>query len=137
MVDADGDAGRRCARGGARRRRAGGAYTLSWWARTEKADQEYTVLLEAANAEGRLLSERNVLKVFKGTGDWKKETLDIKGFGPGAASVRLRLFPAFRSADGTTVGTAWFDDIVLARRRRARPRNLLGRAATSRCPSRG
>jgi hypothetical protein len=90
-------------------------YTLSWWARTEAADQDYTILLEALNAEGRPIVERNVLKVAKGGTEWKQETLDIIGFEPRTAAVRLRLFPAFRNNDGTTLGTAWFDDIVLAR----------------------
>ena len=93
----------------------GTPYKLDWWARTEKADQDYTVLLEAANADGKLLVERNVLKVYKGTGDWKSETLEIAGFAPGVAAVRLRLFPVFRNIDGTTTGTACFDDVVLAR----------------------
>ena len=90
-------------------------YILSWWARTETADQDYTVLLEALNAEGRPIPERNILKIAKGGAEWKQETLDIKSFGPRAAAVRLRLFPVFRNNDGTTVGTACFDDIVLAR----------------------
>ncbi len=90
-------------------------YTLSWWAKTESPDQDYTVLLETSNAEGMLLVERNALQVFKGTADWKQETLELKGFAPGVAAVRLRLFPAFRNNDGTTLGTAWFDDIVLSR----------------------
>ena len=90
-------------------------YTLSWWARTEAADQDYTVLLEALNAEGRPIPERNVLMIAKGGTEWKQETLDIKAFGPRTAAVRLRLFPVFRNNDGTTVGTACFDDIVLAR----------------------
>ena len=90
-------------------------YTLRWWAKTESPDQDYTVLLEASNAEGKLLVERNALQVFKGTADWKQETLELKGFAPGVAAVRLRLFPAFRNSDGTTLGTAWFDDIVLTR----------------------
>ncbi len=93
----------------------GVAYALSLWVRTEKPDQEYSVLLEAANVEGTPLYGRNVLEVFKGTGDWKKESIEIKSFGPGVASVRLRLFPAFRSADGTALGTAYFDDIALIR----------------------
>ena len=90
-------------------------YTLSWWARTETADQDYTVLLEALNAEGRPIPERNVLKIAKGGAAWKQESMDIKSFGPGTAAVRIRLFPVFRNNDGTTVGTAYFDDIALAR----------------------
>ena len=90
-------------------------YALSWWARTDAAEQEYTVLLEALNAEGRPIPERNILTIAKGGTEWKQESLDIKGFGPRTAAVRLRLFPVFRNNDGTTVGTAYFDDIVLAR----------------------
>jgi hypothetical protein len=90
-------------------------YTLSWWARTETADQDYTILLEALNAEGHPIAERNILKVAKGGTEWKQETWEIKSFGPRTAAVRLRLFPVFRNNDGTTVGTAYFDDIALAR----------------------
>ncbi len=90
-------------------------YALSWWIKGEVPDREYSVLLEAADAEGGLRPERNVLGIFKGTTDWKEEKLEIKEFGPGVASIRVRLFPAFRDELGTTTGTATFDDIVLAK----------------------
>jgi len=91
------------------------SYILGWWAKTGTDGQDYTVLLEAVNPEGRVLVERNILKIFKGSSDWKRESLEVKSFPAGAAAIRLRLFPVFRHSDGTTVGTAWFDDIALAK----------------------
>jgi hypothetical protein len=90
-------------------------YNLSFWAKTDSPDQDYTILLEAITGEGAPLIERNILKVFKGTADWKREVLEIKSFAPGVASIRVRLFPAFRDSDGVAIGTAVFDDLLLAR----------------------
>lgn len=57
------------------------AYKLSWYAKTEAENQDYTVLLEFVNAEGICLPARNVLKIFKGSTEWKPESLEGMGTG--------------------------------------------------------
>ena len=86
---------------------------LSWWARTADDGAPYTVLMEFFTAENVWLPSANLLRVFKGTQDWKAERLEIPNLPGEARNLRLRLFPAFRDESGTTKGTAWFDDMVL------------------------
>ncbi len=93
----------------------GAAYRLDLWIRAAAEGQEATVLLEALDAAGRPLPAYSFLKVIKSGLAWKAESSDIGGFPAEVASVRLRLFPAFRKSDGTTTGTVWFDDIALAK----------------------
>jgi hypothetical protein len=86
---------------------------LSLWARTAESGQGYTVLCEFFTPEGTWIAGANLLKVFEGSPEWKRETVKFPGLPDGAATLRLSLFPAFRDSGGTTKGTAWFDDLVL------------------------
>ena len=86
---------------------------LRWWARAAREGDPYTVLLEFFTAENAWLPAANVLRVFKGTADWKAEKLEIAKPPDETRSLRLRIFPAFRDEAGTTTGTAWFDDLIL------------------------
>jgi len=86
---------------------------LSFWARTAEAGQEYTVLCESFTSEGTWIAGANLLRVFKGSTDWKSETIEFPRLPDEASNLKLSLFPAFRDDTGTTEGTAWFDDIVL------------------------
>ena len=90
------------------------AYHLSWYAKTETENQDYTVLLEYANAEGICLPARNVLKIFKGSTEWRQESLEVKSLSAEVKWLSLRLFPCFRNNSGSTTGTAYFDDFDLA-----------------------
>jgi len=101
-------------------------YQLSWYAKTEIKNQDYTVLLEFSNAEGKFLPAQNVLKIFKGSTDWKQEGLDVKDFPPEVKWLSLHIFPCFRSNSGSTTGTAFFDDFALvAVRPGSEPKALL------------
>jgi hypothetical protein len=86
---------------------------LRWWARTAAEGDPYTILLEFFTAENAWLPAANLLRVFKGTADWKAEKLAVPAPPPEARSLRLRLFPASREESGTTKGAAWFDDLIL------------------------
>jgi len=92
---------------------AGTPYRLAWWARTEKAGQDYTVFLEALDAGGTPVHRLNLVKVFKGQEEWREERLEAPAFPAGVKSVVVHLFPAFRDETGTSMGTAYFDDISL------------------------
>ncbi|HSA96692.1 MAG TPA: glycoside hydrolase domain-containing protein, partial [Acidobacteriota bacterium] len=87
---------------------------LSFWARTGAAGQKYTVVCEFFTPEGAWIAGANRVRVFEGATDWKPETLDLSLLPAETASLKLSLFPAFRDNVGATMGTAWFDDIVLA-----------------------
>jgi hypothetical protein len=86
---------------------------LSLWARTAEAGDKYTVLCEFLTPEGTWIAGANLLQVFEGSTEWKPETVKFPPLPDAAASLGLSLFPAFRDNAGTTVGTAWFDDIAL------------------------
>ncbi len=90
-------------------------YELSWHARTERANQLYTVLLQCHNAQGDCLPALNVLKVFEGNAEWKPERLEVKGLPAGVQAVSLHFFPTFRDELGSFTGKAYFDDIVFHR----------------------
>ncbi len=91
----------------------GVAYRMSLWTRAAAASPEATVMLEALDTAGCPLYPLSFLKIIKTDPAWKADAFDVGAFPAEVASVRLRLFPAFRKSDGTTTGTVWFDDIVL------------------------
>jgi hypothetical protein len=101
----------------------GTAYSLKWFVRTEKEGQEYTVLVQGYDAEGRLLPAQNRLIAGKGTAGWKGDSLSIEEFSPEVRTVSVHLLPTFRDAAGTRRGTAYFDDISFEER--GSGRNLL------------
>jgi len=88
-------------------------YRLSWWARTEQDGHDYTVFLQPLDARGEPVHRLNLVKVLKGSTEWKEERLDVPAYPPEVRSVVLHLFPAFRDERGTDTGTAWFDDLSL------------------------
>ncbi len=101
---------------------------LSFWARTAEAGQKYTVLCEFYTPEEAWIAGANIVRIFEGSPEWKSESLELPTLPTEAASLKLSFLPAFRDNEGTTIGTAWFDDIVLAAASpgpAARPGNLL------------
>jgi len=86
-------------------------YRLAWWARTEKEGQDYTVFVQALDADGAPVHALNLIKTFKGSEEWKQEALEPQAYPPAIKSVVVRLFPTFRDEAGTFTGTAWFDDV--------------------------
>ena len=89
-------------------------YRLSWWARTEKDGQDYTVFLEPLDGRGEPVHRLNLVQVFKGAAEWKEERMDVPAYPPEVRAVAVRLFATFRDEAGTATGTAWFDDVSLA-----------------------
>jgi hypothetical protein len=86
---------------------------LTFWARTAEDGQKYTVLCEFFTPENAWIAGANLLRIIEGSVDWKQETVEFPRPPDEASALRLTLFPAFRDNNGTTKGTAWFDDIVL------------------------
>ena len=86
---------------------------LTFWARTAEMGQKYTVLCEFFTPEGAWIAGSNLLRTFEGATDWKAEAIEFPRLPEEAAGLKLRLFPVFRDNIGTTVGTAWFDDLAL------------------------
>jgi hypothetical protein len=86
-------------------------YELSWQARTGSEGQDYTVLIQCYDDEGRFLPRWNRLQIFKGRLGWKQETMQVSGFASAVKTVDLHFFPVFRDEAGALTGTAWFDDI--------------------------
>ncbi len=90
------------------------SYKLTWFARTEEENQEYSVMVSGYNKEGEFLPAQNKLQVYKGTMDWKQEALEINGFSPEVKEVSLHFFPAFRDEIGSKKGTTYFDDVAFS-----------------------
>jgi hypothetical protein len=86
---------------------------LAFWAKTAEPGQKYTVLCEFFTSENVWIAGANLLRVFEGVTAWKQETVEFPRLPAEASGLRLSLFPAFRDNNGTTKGTAWFDDVVL------------------------
>ncbi len=92
----------------------GTQYTLTWAARTDEADREYTVLVQAFDAGGNWLASQNKLRTFKGGSGWKEEKFTIEpGFHNDARSLSVTFFPVFRTENGRNTGTAFFDEIKM------------------------
>ena len=87
------------------------SYRLSWFAKTEEENQEYTVMIKCYNQEGEFLPERTLLKVYKGSTDWKQDVLDVEKFLPEVTKVSLHFFCSFRDRIGSRTGTAYFDEV--------------------------
>jgi hypothetical protein len=90
-------------------------YLLRWYARTEKENQRYTVLLQGHDDQGQILPALNLLSLYEGSPNWKAESLEVKKWPPEVKSVSLHLFPTFRDQAGSLMGTATFDDIFFGR----------------------
>ncbi|MCA1756439.1 MAG: DUF4091 domain-containing protein [Bacteroidales bacterium] len=88
-------------------------YLLEWRARTDKADQQFCVLLEGYNAEGDKLIFENRMEVFTGSERWKNYRFASGNPGQDVSYYRLTIFPVFRTEAGENTGKAWFDDIRL------------------------
>lgn len=88
-------------------------YLLEWRARTEKADQQFSVLLEGYNAEGDKIIFENRMEVFTGSVRWKSYRYATGKPGEDVSYYRLTIFPVFRTAAGEYTGMTWFDDIRL------------------------
>lgn len=92
----------------------GTPYYLSWTAKTDTMNQQYTVLVQGFNPEGKLLPGRTRLKVFKGKTVWAQDSLLFaSGFDSEVHSISVSFLPAFRTESGERKGTAYFDKIAL------------------------
>jgi hypothetical protein len=87
------------------------SYELSWYAKTGSEGQDYTVLIQCYDADGRFLPQWNRLQIFKGGTEWRQETMQVAGFVPAVRTIDLHFFPVFRDEAGSLTGTSYFDDI--------------------------
>jgi len=92
-------------------------YRLRWWVKTLRPGQPYLVSLQQYDADGQWIPNFNVDCPRIGTGEWQREEQLIPAarFSPRARAVRVALRPAPWSEAGEATGTAWFDDLSLAR----------------------
>jgi hypothetical protein len=86
-------------------------YELSWFAKAGSEEQDYTVLIQCYDAEGRFLPQWNQLLIFNGGTEWRQEAMKLPGFIPEVRAVDLHFFPVFRDVAGSFTGTVYFDDI--------------------------
>ncbi|MGA2625025.1 MAG: glycoside hydrolase domain-containing protein [Bacteroidota bacterium] len=87
------------------------SYELSWFAATAVEGQEYTVLVECFNHEGECLPFQNKLGTYQGSTNWKQEKMMLRNILPDVGSVAIHLYATFKDAEGTRIGTTFFDDI--------------------------
>ena len=101
----------------------GTAYDLSWFAIAERPEGQYTVVVKCYDSRGTYLPYDDVLRIFRGSSDWQKDSLVAGPFRAAVQSVSIHLMAAAWDLKGTKSGTAFFDDVVF----RAIPdgRNLL------------
>jgi hypothetical protein len=103
--------------------RPGEMYDLSWFAIAEKPDRQYTVIVKCYDSRGSYLPYDDVLRIFRGSSVWEKDSIIINPFRDVVKSVAVHLMPTAWDLKGTNTGTAYFDDIVF--RSASNDRNLL------------
>ena len=92
----------------------GQQYRLSWWVKTEAADQSYLVTLQTYDAARQWISGHNIDIAKTGIGEWQHEEADVSDrINERARFCSLVLRPALWTEDGRHTGTAWFDDLAL------------------------
>lgn len=75
------------------------------------AGHEFIVTFNHLDAAGEWMSGRNNDMVVRGTGEWTRFERTVTEFPPGAAQVRLTLWPCLYSEEGATTGTVRFDEV--------------------------
>jgi hypothetical protein len=88
-------------------------FILNFASKTREAGQIFVVTIGHYDAEGKWMSGRNNDIHFTGTGEWNNFDATINSFPEGAVSVDVHLWPAPYAENGSTTGSAWFDDISL------------------------
>ncbi len=88
------------------------AYSLSWDVLC-KEKQSYAVAVKLFDPEGNWLIYDNILKTFKGDTIWGHSSLDISKLPREAVEAEVVLYPSVPVTDGSTTGTAWFDNVKL------------------------
>jgi hypothetical protein len=90
-----------------------GGLQISFWCKTGAPGQLFQVTLLHYDADKHWLRGRNNDIRMQGNGEWTHFETLVDRFPEGAASFRLRLWPAPFTETGDTTGTAWFDDLVI------------------------
>ena len=93
--------------------KSGMKYKLQWFACSKEAKQSYVIGVEFYDNAGKLLPYNSKFDQFNATSDWSEFTYDLGTVAPQAASAKIRLFGAMRTAAGESTGTMWFDDLQL------------------------
>jgi hypothetical protein len=87
-------------------------YDLSWFAIGVKPDGQYTVIVKCYDSKGSYLPYDDVLRIFRGSSTWGKDSVLISPFRDVVKSVSVHLMPTSWDLKGTKTGTAFFDDVV-------------------------
>ncbi|MBI2921433.1 MAG: DUF4091 domain-containing protein [Planctomycetes bacterium] len=91
-----------------------GGFRLRLHHRAAAPGQKFIVTLSHKDAAGRWMSGRNNDMTVEGGPAWKEFDRAVDRFPEGAKAVTLHLWAAEWRDDGSTTGTAWFDDVSLA-----------------------
>ena len=88
-------------------------FKLRFAYKTRDPGQEFIVTFGHNDANGQWMFGRNNDIVIKGNGQWQMYEKTISQFPEGAKSVTFRMRPTLWAEDGSTTGTAWFDDVSI------------------------
>lgn len=86
---------------------------LRFWYKTQAPAQQCLVSLAHLDANGAWMSGRNNDLLLQGDGQWQLFEREITEFPEGAKQFRVSLAPVSYVEDGSTTGTAWFDELSI------------------------
>ena len=92
----------------------GKRYRLRWNIKTGEDNQQYCILVEGFDREGKKLVFENRMEVFSGDSTWSSEEYKDLVFPFEVSAVSLSIFPVFRTATGENTGKIWLDNIVFS-----------------------
>jgi hypothetical protein len=88
-------------------------FRLRFMYKTNEAGQPFLVTFDHLDATGQWMSGRNNDIRVEGNGTWQPFDHVIDRFPEGARAVRFTLRPDLWAEDGSTTGTAWFDEVSI------------------------
>ena len=86
---------------------------LRFWYRTKEPDQDLQVTLMHHGANGQWMYGKNNDIRVKGDGEWQLFERTIGEFPEAAETFKLRLWAAPYATDDSTMGTVWYDDLIV------------------------
>jgi len=89
-------------------------YVLRWNVKGGSEDQQYCMLLEAYDSEGKRLVYENRMEVFTCDTIWSSREFTPATYSDEVARAALAIFPAFRTAAGEDTGRVWIDNIAFS-----------------------
>ena len=90
-----------------------GGLRLRFWYKTGDPEHQFLVSFRHFDADGTWMSGRNTDIVITGDGTWQPFEQTITSFPEGAETVAFTAFATLWSDTGQTIGSVWYDDIVI------------------------